>query len=610
MTGYTQVFGNQPIYEASPALLALALTANTELAWPLEAPPGQPVLATLMDVTPDAAGRVITLPDAREGSLGYAATFANLGADTFTVRDNAGNVVLTVASGLVWTAYLRTNTTAAGTWGVFQQGAGVSTANAASLAGAGLKAITTTLNTQMLYVNKALDYVLVDADRASAITWTGGVGTLTLPDVATVGNGWYVTIRNAGGGSVVVASAGSDTVDGAASVSLAPGDSAFFYSNGVSAFYSVAYSSGTTSAFDNTGINVAGTGVYNLTGAELNRVSYNLTGVLTGNREVVVPATVQEYWVANNTTGAFTLTVKTALGTGIAIPQGGAMILYCDAANVIASTTTAGLADGSSSLPALYFALDPNTGIIRDSADSVSIVAGGVGSWVVRPTIVFPVSTAQLVFRVGSAGAPGLSIFGDLDTGFYQLAGDQIQVSTGGVLRFTFTSTGHTSTVPVYFPDGSLAAPSIAFSTETNTGFFLSAASQIGISLAGVSAGLISQGSFNMTLTGFTAAPTPTVTWQRFGNMVMLRIPQFSSASNGVGFTCTNLPAAIQPSTPTWAWIGSALDNSTPIQDASVGIIGATMTFNRNNAGLWTAANNKGLGVAAFAPSVIVSYMM
>jgi hypothetical protein len=47
--------------------------------------------------------------------------------------------------------------------------------------------------------------------------------------------------------------------------------------------------------------------------------------------------------VTNATTGAFTLTVKTAAGTGVAVTQGSASILYCDGTNVVAADT-AGIA--------------------------------------------------------------------------------------------------------------------------------------------------------------------------------------------------------------------------------------------------------------------------
>lgn len=332
---YTTVFGAQPIYSAQPSLLALALTANTELDWPLETVDGPNVLATIIDVTPDAGGRIITMPDARQGSPGYAVTFANAGAFTFTVNDNTGVGLISVASGERWTVYLRTNATQAGTWGSFQQGAGVSSANAGALAGAGLKAIASTLNTKMQVLTKAANYVITNAERAIIVAWTGGVGQFTLPDPATVGSDWYCGIKNAGSGSLTVVPTGG-TIDGSGSLILATGESAFFYTDGVN-FFTVGLGQEINSVFDFISINVAGTGDYTLSGVELNRVSYKLTGILTGNRNIIVPASTQQYWIDNETTGAFTVTIKAAGGVdpGKTIAQGNRNIFYCDGANVL-----------------------------------------------------------------------------------------------------------------------------------------------------------------------------------------------------------------------------------------------------------------------------------
>jgi hypothetical protein len=46
-----------------------------------------------------------------------------------------------------------------------------------------------------------------------------------------------------------------------------------------------------------------------------------VAGALTGNVQIVVPAILGQWLVVNNTTGSFTVTVKTAAGTGVIIPQ-------------------------------------------------------------------------------------------------------------------------------------------------------------------------------------------------------------------------------------------------------------------------------------------------
>ena len=62
-----------------------------------------------------------------------------------------------------------------------------------------------------------------------------------------------------------------------------------------------------------------------------------VTGALTGNRNLIVPANGQ-WSIFNSTTGAFTLTVKTASGTGVAVGQTKRCILIADGTNVVRLT--------------------------------------------------------------------------------------------------------------------------------------------------------------------------------------------------------------------------------------------------------------------------------
>lgn len=72
-----------------------------------------------------------------------------------------------------------------------------------------------------------------------------------------------------------------------------------------------------------------------LTAVEAGNGILVFTGALTASISVIVPTAPTRPWVVfNNTTGAFTLTVKTASGTGVAVPQGKREIVYCDGTNV------------------------------------------------------------------------------------------------------------------------------------------------------------------------------------------------------------------------------------------------------------------------------------
>ncbi|WP_460053114.1 phage tail protein [Pseudomonas sp. H1_A05] len=81
-------------------------------------------------------------------------------------------------------------------------------------------------------------------------------------------------------------------------------------------------------------INVAGSGNIVLTATQLGAGLIVLTGALTGNRVVVVPTVIGRYQFWNATTGNFTLTVKTAAGTGVIVSQGQSSLLFGDGSNI------------------------------------------------------------------------------------------------------------------------------------------------------------------------------------------------------------------------------------------------------------------------------------
>lgn len=84
---------------------------------------------------------------------------------------------------------------------------------------------------------------------------------------------------------------------------------------------------------------VAGSGSVTLTSAVAANQVLNFTGILTGNKTVVVPNGPQVWHVFNNTTGAYTLTIKTSAGTGIDVAQTKAVTLQADGTNVVTCNT-------------------------------------------------------------------------------------------------------------------------------------------------------------------------------------------------------------------------------------------------------------------------------
>ncbi len=339
MPSFTNTFGGTVVYPADVSYRAVALSANVTLTWPTELATDSNVVASIMDVTPSAGSLTIRMPDATQASVGQTALFFNVGAFSFTVADNSGNTIQTIASGEAWQIYLTGNATVNGTWRPIQYGVGTSSPSASALAGAGLKAITTTLNQAAPTTLLSSNYTLTSVDRARVLVWNGGAGTFTMPSASAAGNDWFFDARNSGTGGLTIQPSGGELINGQASLVFNPGDSARIITDGTS-FYTLGYGQSSTFAFDYVSISLTGQpSPYTLTGTDLNRIAYQFSGVLTANMQIVVPNTIQQYWIRNTTTGSYTLTVKTASGTGVPVVQNGASILYCDGTNVVQAET-------------------------------------------------------------------------------------------------------------------------------------------------------------------------------------------------------------------------------------------------------------------------------
>lgn len=174
---------------------------------------------------------------------------------------------------------------------------------------------------------------LWSADVATAV---GGYGIGTLLGSADRETVWYNTVD--------ANSTDPDATDGSAAgwVSL--------YSVGFQAF---------------TGLT---TGTVTLNPTQAARKVIALSGALTGNVTVVMPnwaAPSGRWLIQNNTTGAPTVTVKTAGGTGVVIPQGGPsnpVEVYGDGTNIYPTVPAASLIPADQSPTPLTLAERTNNG--------------------------------------------------------------------------------------------------------------------------------------------------------------------------------------------------------------------------------------------------------
>ncbi len=151
---------------------------------------------------------------------------------------------------------------------------------------------------------------------------------------------------------------------------------------------------------------------------------------------------------------------------------------------VLASTTAFRGAAGSVSVPAFSFTADTNTGLYADTADSLTVTAGGTAAVTFR--------AGQVLGVVGSAAAPSYT-FADNDTGMYHVAANEIGFSTNGTL------TAGVYTGGLYSIAGSAAAPSYTFSGDVDTGMYRSAANEVTLTAAGSPVASFNSGGMDMT---------------------------------------------------------------------------------------------------------------
>ena len=181
MTTYTNPYTGQTINPSQVGYEYISLTADTELQWPINGNSSD-VVANIIEVSASTTGLNLIMPPATQVSDGQSALIRNVGVNSFTVvKNDTLATIVSIASGVAEYVYVTNNTTIAGTWSAVTFGTGTSAANAADLAGYGLKAISTTLNQAYNITDIYSNYTILEADRASFLVWQSGAGDMTLP---------------------------------------------------------------------------------------------------------------------------------------------------------------------------------------------------------------------------------------------------------------------------------------------------------------------------------------------------------------------------------------------------------------------------------------------
>lgn len=379
---FTSPFTGQVIQPTDVSFRDITLSADVHLAWPINGNATDDYAARIMNVTATTSGLEIFMPPADQTSVGQDALFNNVGGNDFDVVDYDGNFICTVATSKAQYIYITDNPDNAGTWGVIDFGVGTSNANASALAGYGLTAISNTLNSAYQVTTFSSNYTAVAADRAKTLVWTAGAGTLALTSAVTLGNNWFILVRNQGTGTLSINPDGSEQINGASTIDLQPSDSAVVCCSGA-AFYTVGIGKNALFNFSqNTKAVVSGS--YSLSASEAASPIQKFTGTLSGNVTITVPQTIAVYYITNQTDGTgagYTITFTTGASGSLTaiVPANQQVILLCDSVNlynastIAAGATTVSLLNGSVGSPSLNFSAETSTGIYRPGSGEFGI---------------------------------------------------------------------------------------------------------------------------------------------------------------------------------------------------------------------------------------------
>ena len=282
------------------------------------------------------------------------------------------------------------------------------------------------------------------------------------------------------------------------------------------------------------------------------------TGALTATRDLIVPSIDKPYIIENNTTGAQSIRVKTAAGTGITVPNGKTAMVYANSTNVVSalsyvpalSIDTATIAAGTATFSAATITTATINGGTITGITDLAVADGGtglstltannviLGNGASSPTFVAPSTSGNLLTSNGttwastapaamvdsfSAGTTGLTP-STATTGVVTLAGT-LAVANGGTGVTASTGSG----------DNVLSA------SPTLTGVPLSTTAANGTNTTQIATTAFAFAGVSLGTSGYAKLANGAIMqWGRFTGSASITFPiAFPTACGGVVCTIT-----------------------------------------------------------------------
>lgn len=397
MPTFTSPFTGNVIQPTDVSYFQLTFNSEQQLYWPAVVNPTQVPAARIMDCIPQSANLEIILPQGNQGSVGSDILFRNFGSETFFIVCFTKLHSYPLAPGESKYFYLTDNSDDEGEWENVTFGTGTSSADAASLQGAGLITLSGKLAVTGNIVSVSSVPTILDSSRAATFVWTGGSATFTLPTALSLSAGWFISFRNNGSGTLTITGQGSSLINGIANITVNPGDSGtLIFQQSTGNFFTVGLSVPTNVTFTSATYDVDA-----IPGTTLSLVSYApiiqtyvaLSSTRAVDLDVTLPAVTQLYVLVNDTGEAgynVTFQVSGSLQTPIAVTDGQVSLVLSDGnfLYVLSQNTTSIFlaSDGSAAAPSFSFNSDQATGMYLDGTSVLGLSANGINMMLVDNT--------------------------------------------------------------------------------------------------------------------------------------------------------------------------------------------------------------------------------
>lgn len=389
MPSYVSPFTGDVVQQTDVTYYPLNFSVNTQLYWPSVLNGTQVPASRIMDCTPSTTGLTIFLPNAAQGANGIDILFRNFGSDTFYIAQYGGSGSSSIAPGESKYYYLSDNSTEAGVWQNVTFGTGTSSADAASLAGAGLAAISGKLAVTQFPLTSSSSPTITDASRAQTFVWTGGNGVFNIPVSTTLSAGWWIGFRNNGTGSIVLTPNTGERINKLVNVSVPPGGSGFiFYQQSTNEFYTIGLQTPSNVTFTSAVYdvdNIIGPTLSLVTFAPVIQTYVSLSGTRTTPLTVILPATTALYILINDTSTTLydiNFSISGSVAAPTVLAPGSIITALSDGNQLIILSQSSSVyfygADGSASLPTFSFLTDTSTGMYLSAAGILGLTANGV----------------------------------------------------------------------------------------------------------------------------------------------------------------------------------------------------------------------------------------